>query len=191
MSADEQWGLRDVAMPPWAHNRDSILEHLKGKLAKCSPLKYLETKYPTPESKADYARILWQLLPPLNDDCLFWDLENLPGKSPTTVTAQDVHIVHIATLSFLEASMVCVPSVEKCLKLADEILTDGFITETEPLILNAKVDVGDHAAPGIPPWGETVNGKHTLRPFSLCHHKSAARVVTLHLLLNVFMEEAQ
>ena len=140
-------------MPQWAHNRDSILEHVKGKLAKCSPLKYLETKYPTPESKADYAWTLWQLLPPLNDDGLFWDSENLPGKSPTTVTAQDVHIVHIATLSFSEASMVCVPSVEKCLKLAAEILTDGFITETEPLILNAKVDVGHHTAPGIPPMG--------------------------------------
>ena len=33
MRADEQWGLRDVAMPPWAHNRDNILEHLKGKTA--------------------------------------------------------------------------------------------------------------------------------------------------------------
>ena len=90
------------------------------------------------------------MLPPLNDDCLFLDSENLPGKSPTIVTAQAVHIVHIATLSFSEASMVCVPSVEKCLKLADEILTDGFITETEPLILNAKLDVGDHIALGIP-----------------------------------------
>ena len=138
-------------MPQWAHNRDRILEHLKCKLAKGSPLKYLETKYPTPDSKADYARILWQMLPPLTDDGLFLDLENLPGKSPTTVTAQDVHIVHIATLSFSEASMVCTPNIERCLKLADEILTDGLITETEPLILNAKVDVGDHTAPGIPP----------------------------------------
>ena len=126
MSADEQWGLQDAAMPPWAHNRDSILEHLKGKLARCSPLKYLETKYPTPDSKADYARTLWQMLPPLNDACLFWVLENLPGKSPTTVAAQDVHIVHIASLSFSEASMVCMPNVERCLKLADEILTDGL-----------------------------------------------------------------
>ena len=150
MSADEQWGLRDVAMPQRAQHRDSILEHLKGKLAKGSPLKYLETKYPTPDSKADYARILWQMLPPLNDDGLLLDMENLPGKSPTTVTAQDVHIVHIATLSFSEASMVTGPNVERCLKLADEILTHGFITETEPLILNAKVDVGDHTAPGIP-----------------------------------------
>ena len=82
MSADEQWGLGDVAMPQWAHNRDSILEHLKGKLAKGSPLKYLETKYPTPDSKADYARILWQMLPPLNDDCLFWDFEEFARQEP-------------------------------------------------------------------------------------------------------------
>ena len=153
MSAYEQWGLRDVAMPPWAQNRDSILDHLKGILTKCSPLKYLETKYPTPDSKADYARNLWQMLPPSSDDRLFLDSENLPGKSPATVTAQGVHILHIATLSFSEASMVCMPNVERCLKLADEILTDGFVTETEPLILNAKMDVGDHTASGVPPPG--------------------------------------
>ena len=93
------------------------------------------------------------MLPPWNDDRLFLDSENLPGKSPATVMAQDVHIVHIATLSFSEASMVCTPNIERCLKLADEILTDGFITETEPVILNAKVDVGDHTAPGIPSMG--------------------------------------
>ena len=83
-------------------------------------------------------------------DFLFWDSENLPGKCPTTVTAKDVHIVRLATLSFSEASMVCTPNIERCLKLADELLTDGFVTETEPVILNAKVDVGHHTAIGIP-----------------------------------------
>ena len=78
--------------------------------------------------------------------------------------------------------------------LADEILTDGFVTETEPLMLNASPKEIQQLQEGwafIPPWGETVNGNRTLRPFSLCHHKSAARVITLHLIVNVFLEDLQ
>ena len=80
-------------------------------------------------------------------------------------------------------SMVGSPTIERCLKIADEILTDGFVTETEPLMLKASwTEVQKHRVLGISPWGETVNGNQTLRAFSLCHHKSAARVITLHLL---------
>ena len=32
-------------------------------------------------------------------------------------------------------------------------------------------------------------GKPTLRAFSVCHHKSAARSATLHLLVNSIMDE--
>ena len=40
----------------------------------------------------------------------------------------------------------------------------------------------------IPAWGETtVARRRALRPFSLGHHKSAARVITLHLIVNVFL----
>ena len=104
--------------------------------------------------------------------------------------------MHLATISFSGASMVCEPTVDKILKLADEILTDGFVTDTEPLLLDVsptRMDAiqGIQNMAGIPPWGDMVNGKPSLRPFSVCHHKSAARVIALHLLLNVFMEESQ
>ena len=46
MSADEQWGLGD--MPQWAHNRDSILEHLKGKLAKGQSVEVFGDQVPHP-----------------------------------------------------------------------------------------------------------------------------------------------
>ena len=87
--------------------------------------------------------------------------------------------------------MVCEPTVGKCSKLADEILTDGFVTDTEPLLLHVSPTQMDQGLQGIPPWGDMVNGKPSLRPFSVCHHKSAARVIALHLLANVFMEEPQ
>ena len=90
----------------------------------------------------------------------------------------------------------CEPTVDKILKLADEILTDGFVTDTEPLLLDVsptRMDAiqGIQNMAGIPPWGDMVNGKPTLRPFSILHHKSAARVIALHILVNVFMEEPQ
>ena len=100
--------------------------------------------------------------------------------------------MHLATTSFHGASMMCEPTVDKILKLADEILNDGFVIETEPLLLNVTPVVIEQAGLlGIPPWGETVNGYPSLRAFRLCHHKSAVRVIALHLLLNVIMEEPQ
>ena len=39
-------------------------------------------------------------------------------------------------------------------------------------------------------WGGTmVGGNRTLRAFNVRHHKSAARSATLHLRVNIFMEE--
>ena len=88
--------------------------------------------------------------------------------------------------------MVCEPTVDKVLKLADEILTDGFVTDTEPLLLNVSpTQMEMQGLPGIPPWGEMTNGYPSLRASSVCHHKSSARVIALHLLLNVIMEEPQ
>ena len=82
--------------------------------------------------------------------------------------------------------------LDKVLKLVDEITTDGFVTDTEPLILNVTpMQMEKEGLEGISPWGAMVDGVASLRPFSVCHHKSAARVIALHLLLNVFMEESQ
>ena len=65
MSVDEVWGLKEDTIPTWVQNRDSILESLQEKLRLSSPLQYLQDKYPTPESQERYARVLWQVLPPL------------------------------------------------------------------------------------------------------------------------------
>ena len=108
------------------------------------------------------------------------------------MTAEDVIVMHLATISFSATSMVCEPTIDKIMKLVDEILTDGFVTDTEPLILNVTpTQMEQQGLGGIPPWGAMVDGVPSIRPFSVCHHKSAARVIALHLLLNVFMVESQ
>ena len=117
---------------------------------------------------------------------------DLPGKPVGSLTAQDVCVVHLAGISFSRTTMVCEPPLDKVLKLVDEITTDGFVTDTEPLILNVTpMQMEKEGLKGISPWGAMVDGVASLRPFSVCHHKSAARVIALHLLLNVFMEESQ
>ena len=108
------------------------------------------------------------------------------------VDVADVLVMHLATISFSATSMVCEPPIEKILKLADEILTDGSVSDTEPLILNVTpTQMEEEGLKGIPPWGAMVDGVQSLRPFSVCHHKSASRVIALHLVLNAFLEESQ
>ena len=155
------------------------------------PLQLLENKYPSVHDKDQYARLLWHLFPPMASNPP-WMRADLPGKQEESLTAEDVIVMHLATISFSATSMVCEPTIDKIMKLVDEILTDGFVTDTEPLILNVTpVQMEKEGLEGISPWGAMVDGVASLRPFSVCHHKSAARVIALHLLLNVFMEESQ
>ena len=193
MSVDVAWDLRQGELQPWARNRATILAdiELKFKNNKNSLVSYLESKYSSVADKEQYARALWQEFPPMDSNPPLLGAD-LPGKLVLSLTAQDTCVLHLATISFSATSMVCEPIVDKILKLVDEILTDGFVTDTEPLLLNVTpIQMEQQGLPGIPPWGVMMNGVASLRPFSVCHHKSAARVLALHLLLNVFMEESQ
>ena len=192
MSVEEAWDLtqaEDDNPESFARKRDAILEYIKNQLKTSTPLQVLEKKFPSVQEKDQYARRLWQEFSPMasNPPRMRADL---PGKREEELTAADVLVIRLATISFSATSMVCEPPIEKILKLADEILTDGFVTDTEPLILNVTpTQMEEEGLKGIPPWGAMVDGVQSLRPFSVCHHKSAARVIALHILLNVFMEE--
>ena len=196
MSVEAAWDLTQAENDnpeSWDRKRDAILEELKAQLKNNTPLQLLEKKFPSADDKDRYARLLWHQFPPMASNPPLMRAD-LPGKQEELLTAEDVIVMHLATISFSATSMVCEPTKDKILKLADEILTDGFVTDTEPLILNVtpmqmekEVDLME----GISPWGAMVDGVQSLRPFSVCHHKSAARVIALHLLLNVFMEESQ
>ena len=196
MSVEEAWGLaqaEDDNPESWGQKRDAILADLKAKLQNRTPLQLLEKMYPSVHDKDQYARILWHQFPPMASHPP-WMRADLPGKQEESLTAEDVIVMHLATISFSATSMVCEPTKDKILKLVDEILTDGFVTDSEPLILNVTpMQMEQQGQEGISPWGATVgvDGFAYLRPFSVCHHKSAARVIALHLLLNVFMEESQ
>ena len=194
MSVEEAWDLtqaEDDNPESFARKRDAILEYIKNQLKTSTPLQVLEKKFPSVQEKDQYARRLWQEFSPMasNPPRMRADL---PGKREGELTAADVLVMHLATISFSATPMVCEPPIEKILKLADEILTDGFVTDTEPLILNVTpTQMEEEGLKGIPPWGAMVDGVQSLRPFSVCHHKSASRVIALHLVLNAFLEESQ
>ena len=194
MSVEAAWDLTQAENDnpeSWDGKRDAILEELKAQLKNNTPLQLLEKKFPSADDKDRYARLLWHQFPPMASNPPLMRAD-LPGKQEELLTAEDVIVMHLATISFSATSMVCEPTKDKILKLADEILTDGFVTDTEPLILNVTpMQMEKEGLKGISPWGAMVDGVASLRPFSVCHHKSAARVIALHLLLNVFMEESQ
>ena len=191
MSVEEAWGLtqaEDDNPDGWNRKKDTILADLKDKLSNCAPLQLLEKTYP---DKDQYARLLWQQFPPMSSHPPYMRAD-LPGQQVESLTGADVHVMHLATFSFSVESMVCEPTIDIILKLADEILTNGFVTDTEPLILNVTpTQMEQQGLKGIPPWGAMVDGSASIRPFSVCHHKSAARVTALHLVLIAFIQESQ
>ena len=165
-----------------------MLAELNDKLTKYTPLQLLEKTYPDMEQ---YARLLWKIFPAMPDHPPYMRAD-LPGQQVESLTGADVHVMHVATISISAKSMVCEPAIDNILKLADEILTDGFVTDTEPLILNVTpTQMEKQGFKGIPPWGAAVDGSASIRPFSACHHKSAARVTELHLVLIAFIQESQ
>ena len=139
MSVEEAWGLGEGEPQPWTRNRDSILAHIELILKKHnnSPVSFLAAKYPTVEAMETYARALWQEFPPIDSNPPLL-AGNLPGKPIGTLSAKDVYVVHLAAISFSRKCMVCEPTTDKVLKLVDEIMTDGFVTHTEPLELDVS-----------------------------------------------------
>ena len=139
MSVDDAWNLRQGELQPWAHNRDTVLADIERRLKnhKNSPVSYLETNYSSVADKEQYARALWQEFPPMdsNPPLLAGDLL---GKLMGSLTAQDVCVMHLAGKPVSRGCMVCEPTLDKVLKLADEVMTDGFVTDTEPLLLDVS-----------------------------------------------------
>ena len=148
---------------------------------------FLRTVYLTPESKRNFANALWQLLPPFPEEPMIFNAE-LPVSE---CVSEQTHTLHLAALAFDVNSVIEDPSTERCLKLADEILTDGFLSEAEPLQVNCPLNHGLGWEDFIPPWGaSTAEGKPTLRPFSVWHHKSALRASTAMVICHLFAEAA-
>ena len=118
----------------------------------------------------------------------------LPSRNGETCEAgPDSCILHIGMLSFHPSSTPHEPTRAKtCLELVDSILTFGFLTKHEPLLLcsGGEVRVQELQELGVDPaWTNLLEASVTIPPLSIGHHKSAARAITLHLILSLFMDD--
>ena len=103
----------------------------KDKLTNQSPLQLLDKKYVSWQEGAARAALVAPLPthakpPSMREGRLAWQAGGVVDS-----TAADAHVMHLATIPFSAKSIVCEPIVDKVLKLADELLTVCFVTDTE------------------------------------------------------------
>lgn len=71
--------------------------------------------------------------------------------------------------------------------LAEEILTDGFVTKGDPLLVTRKEYPPEDKGTG--PWPDHDQGQPTAPAFAMGSVKGAARICTLHTLVTLLLDE--
>ena len=68
---------------------------------------------------------------------------------------------------------------------------DGFVTAGEVLILNSGAieRMAQVCTPGSVPWADGPTVLDSTMMFAFSHHKSAARVATLHVICSLFLDD--
>ena len=153
------------------------------------PQQYLNTRYPTPEARMDYAKKLWKMFPPIESCFMPRTVGELPSNPVDQIQNEKTFNVHLAMLGFSPESTPKEPTRSLTARLlTDNFLTDTFITTADPLILSAgtmeKMTSLGVAQP--PPWSTSPDA---ILPLSIGHHKSAGRTTTLHLICSIFLDD--
>jgi len=117
-------------------------------------------------------------------------LKDHPAEIPCTSLTMDSLAVrnevifHVAQLDFSRlATLRQPPSLKVALALADEILTSGFITNGDPILVTFLADANS-AVPG--PWPQELEYS---RAFIFGYVKGASRLCTLHTLITLCFDD--
>ena len=98
-------------------------------------------------------------------------------------------MLHRAMPSWSEHSSIkAEPEINQCLRLAREFLKDGFLTSSDPLL----IQVGESMDPGMWQqwkWGNDGNTEGAILPQSIGYLKGAARSSTLLALWSIILED--
>ena len=201
-SADDAWGLKPPPVTPAADGlmstsstlrtpvnqiqfRELVVKYAEELMLKHhGPMQYLMQRYPTVEDKRTYMNKLWKLIPPLPEK-KYEFLVDIPAGQNDTMN------IHIACLNFDPAHSPREPTRSNtCLELLDNILTDGFVTDRDPLIVCTggpeKIRARGNVASEMP-WAE--GSAAALPAFSVALQKGSARVATLHLVLSICLDD--
>lgn len=200
--ADVQWGLTnvdgevDMSAGPWRAGGWSLKE-IRDKLGKAfetnvkkhgGPMQFLAARYFHQSERVKYAKRLWSAFPPLVDKppMLRDTTDYLFSSTLDDSYLSERHeiIFHVAQLDFTRlATLRQPPALRPSLQLADEILTSGFITNGDPIMVNLLMDPSA-AVPG--PWPEDQGNS---RAFIFGYVKGANRLCTLHALITLCLDD--
>ena len=166
--------------------RDSILSALKPKvIAKGGPGPYVRSILAAPGEAQKYADWLWDFFP--EDPCIHYEYHRqMPSVDESAQAETPPLCLHPATLGYSEkCSLKPLPTLEVYEELSHQILQDGFMTQTEPLLF---AQVLENMNTGCePPW--KAQDPQPMKPFQVPFTKGSARTLTLHaLLLEVWMQ---
>ena len=148
------------------------------------PTKWLLGKLDTDELKHSFTYWLWEVFPEKDD--VFYQHQ----ASLETVTSEEelknnsnFLSVHPAMLGY-EPGCTLKPPIgsAKFIAILDQLMIDGFVTGTEPLLINLPDSIQNARSP---PWG----AHGSLPPHSLGFIKGNARVSTLLALLHFAMDQ--
>ena len=127
----------------------------------------------------EYAGWLWAEWP--EDSSHAYEYHRaLPTTDESTQAMTPPLCMHVATLAYTEnSSLKTFPTLEVFDELAQQILQDGFCTQTEPLLFSQVIENfnGDLNAP----WKD--QDPQPLKPFTVPYTKGSGRCITLHAIL--------
>ena len=152
-------------------------------------MQFLCSYWDTPEKRQEYVRWLWEELAP--DEAQPPVVAGALPLRPTEVEANVVApaIVHLAMLSYLpESSPKEATRSKTCLEILDSMAQSGFLSKHEPLLLCSAQNTTKHSDL-VCPWGAgTGSQQKVIAALSLGHHKSAARSVSMHVLMTLIFD---
>jgi hypothetical protein len=194
-AADEAWALTTesgdvdlslVVRSGWSLKeiRDKLGDAFSSNVKKFGgPMQFLANRYKDKKAKEEYGQRLWKEFPPLDNRAphLEWPLPTVLDSERTTNSEV---VLHLAQLDFTSAATLKgPPGLRTSLLLADDILTSGFITVGDPLLVNPL----DREIEGVPgPWGVD---QALSDAFSIGYIKGAARMCTLHMLVTLCLDD--
>ncbi len=142
------------------------------------PQQYLLARYSTTALRQSFADSLWSMFPPEETTTYHWS-EALPFIRDEERSSAPAFHLHVAAFGFgAHCSTKTAPEVHVAHRLAEEIVTDGFVTAGENLLVNIALS-GEHCTLQRP-WP----GSCTLGVQAVGYCKGQARMNTLLCMLS-------
>ena len=184
-SSIAEWALPGPAtlQEPVHAFKTKLLAELDGLMRSYGgPAQYLWQSLPSESDVAAFAKYLWEAYPEM-DDQYYHHSEKIPPVSAADLGTTPPVCLHVSALGFDKAcSFKPPPGRALFMQLLEQYLTDGFVSQGEPLMIVQSRGTGlpdNHC-----PWSSDGDNQGPLPCFSVGYLKGMARVTTLMCLLH-------